>query len=64
MRLQIILVKTLLKYKSKLRSINEWKNVWINADLTRSQQIQIKALRNTLRQKRIRRRFKFNYKIW
>lgn len=45
--------KTLLKHKSKLRSIEKWKNVWINADLTRTQQTYMKTLRDTLRQKRL-----------
>lgn len=45
-------VRTILKCKSKLRSMDKWKNVWVNADLTRSQQFQMNSLRETLRQKR------------
>jgi len=44
--------RILLRHKSKLRSLEKWKNVWVNADLTQQQQIQMKSLRNILRQKR------------
>jgi len=44
--------RLLLRNKSKLRSLKKWKNVWVNADLTQYHQIQMKSLRNILRQKR------------
>lgn len=43
---------SLLKSKTKLRSFDRWKNVWVNADLTRNQQIHMKELRDILRRKR------------
>lgn len=45
-------VKSLIKCKSKLRSLDKWTNFWINSDLTRSQQTEMNSLRETLRQKR------------
>lgn len=44
--------RLLLRNKSKLRSLEKWKNVWVNADLTQYQQVQMKSLRNILQQKR------------
>lgn len=44
--------RLLLRNKSKLHSLEKWKNVWVNADLTQYQQTQIKSLRDILRQKR------------
>lgn len=44
--------RSLLKSKSKLRSFDKWKNIWVNADLTQYQQTQMKSLRDVLRQKR------------
>jgi len=45
-------VKSFLKCKSKLRSLDKWKNVWVNSDLTKIQQTKMNSLRVTLRQKR------------
>jgi len=45
-------LKLLLKCKSKLRSLDKWKKVLVNSDLTKSQQIQMNSLRETLRQRR------------
>jgi len=44
--------RLLLRNKSKLHSLEKWKNVWVNADLTQYQQVQMKSLRNILQQKR------------
>ncbi|KAL5232695.1 hypothetical protein ACI65C_000105 [Semiaphis heraclei] len=44
--------RLLLKNKSKLRSLEKWKNVWVNSDLTQYQQTQMKSLKNIHRQKR------------
>lgn len=45
--------RLLLRNKSKLRSLEKWKNVWVNADLTQYQQVQMKSLRNILQKKRV-----------
>lgn len=44
--------RSLLKCKSKLRSFDKWRNIWVNADLTQYQQSQMKSLRDILRKKR------------
>jgi len=44
--------RLLLRNKSNLRSLEKWKNVWVNADLAQYQQVQTKSLRNILQQKR------------
>lgn len=45
-------VITLIKSKSKLRSIDKFKRVWVNADLSPSQREHIKLLRQEIQQKK------------